>query len=77
MFDLREVEEEDSLTWDWESEGMMGERLTPWMVDEGGPEGVDIVPGPVLMVDTPPAPPEPTAGTTGVWLRRGPGAPAP
>ena len=80
MVDLREVEEEDSLTWDWDKDGTMGERFTPWTTDEGGPEGVDMVPGPVLMVDTPPTPPGPTAERTGVWLRlgrEGPGTPAP
>ena len=55
--DLREVEEDDSLTWDWDKEGMMGERFMPGMAEEGGPAGVDIVPGPVLMEVAPPTTP--------------------
>ena len=44
----------------------------PRAAAEGGPDGVDIVPGPVLMVGAPPAAPRPTTGWTGwtgVWLR--------
>ena len=75
--DLREVEDGDSLTWDWDKDWMIGERFMLGMTDEGGPAGVDMVPGPGQMVDAPPVTPGPAA--EGVWLRlgrEGPGAPA-
>ena len=70
--DLSEVEEDVSLTWEEDKAGTMGERVMPRAAAEGGPDRVDIVPGPELMVGAPPAAPRPMTGWmgwTGVWLR--------